>query len=141
MLEANLQQEKLGFFNTTIYTSFKIVWLILFLFCDNHTLKPSLRRHRLCASINSLHASSPLSTIHSSRAFFDSGQAQQIFFFGFCSASFVPDGMDEDNVGCDLVSPVPPLMASVKALCIACPFEKLFQKRLQMGIHRVLRRE
>ena len=54
-----------------------------------YTLNPSFRRHALCASISFLHASSPLSVMHSSRALFVSGHAQQIFFFGFSSLAAV----------------------------------------------------
>lgn len=46
------------------------------------TLKPSARRHTLCASTSAAQASSPFITMHSSRACLVSGQAQQIFFFG-----------------------------------------------------------
>lgn len=69
-----------------------------------HTLKPSLLRQALWASMNCLQASSPLSTMHSSRTFFDSGHAQQIFFLRFPSAAggarlasegFVTSGSDE----------------------------------------------
>jgi hypothetical protein len=57
------------------------------------TLKPSSRRHSLCASINFMQSgcSSPFITIHSSRGIFVSGQQQQMgfpdlrptFFLGF----------------------------------------------------------
>lgn len=52
----------------------------------SHTLNPSARRHCLCASMSCLQASSPLRTIHSSRDFLESGQAQQIFLLGFTPA-------------------------------------------------------
>lgn len=49
------------------------------------TLKPSARRHLRWASIHFAQASSPCCTMHSSLSFLVSGQAQQIFFFGFVS--------------------------------------------------------
>lgn len=62
-------------------------------------LKPSARRHVLWASIHFVQASSPCSTMHSSRSFFVSGQAQQIFFFGLVSK---PDFMTADPwFGCE----------------------------------------
>ena len=48
-----------------------------------YTLKPSDRRHALCASILSAHASSPFSITHSSRGLRVSGHAQQIRQVGF----------------------------------------------------------
>lgn len=50
-----------------------------------YTLKPSARRHALCFSISSPHASSPLLTIQSSRTLRVSGHAQQILHVGFFS--------------------------------------------------------
>lgn len=50
-------------------------------------LNPWSLKHLRWASINSLHLSSPLSTMQASRTFFVSGQAQHIFF-GFCSFNF-----------------------------------------------------
>ena len=44
------------------------------------TVKPSSRKHFLCASIRSAQCSSPFETIHKSLAFFVSGQLQHIFF-------------------------------------------------------------
>ena len=41
--------------------------------------------HTLCASMSSLHRSSPFMTMHSSRIFLVSGQEQQIFFPDFPS--------------------------------------------------------
>lgn len=54
---------------------------------QSQTLKPSARRHIRWASIHFAQASSPCSTMHSSLSFLVSGQAQQIFFFGFDSWS------------------------------------------------------
>lgn len=66
---------------------------------QSQTLKPSARRHLRWASIHFAHASSPCSTIHSSLSFLVSGQAQQIFFFGFDS---VPDFVTSKPwFGCD----------------------------------------
>ena len=45
------------------------------------------RKHTLCASILSWHASSPLLTMHSSRTVLVSGQAQQILHLGFTSSA------------------------------------------------------
>lgn len=52
----------------------------------HQTLKPSALRHCRWASIHFPQASSPCCTMHSSLNFLVSGQAQQIFFFGFVSA-------------------------------------------------------
>ena len=52
----------------------------------SHTLKPSLRRHALCASIMSAHASSPFRVTHSSRGARVSGHAQQMRQVGFFSS-------------------------------------------------------
>ena len=59
--------------------------LTLMLTCS-HTLKPSLRRHALCASIMSAHASSPFRVTHSSRGARVSGHAQQMRQVGFFSS-------------------------------------------------------
>ena len=56
------------------------------------TLKPSDRRHALCASINSAHLSSPSDTTHSSRGLFVSGHEQQIFLPDLPSAGFFFSG-------------------------------------------------
>ena len=60
-----------------------VILLFVFILCIYYlTSNPSARRHSLCASINFIQStcSSPLNTTHSSRAFFVSGQQQQIFF-------------------------------------------------------------
>lgn len=49
----------------------------------SQTLNPSARRQILWASIHFAQATSPCSTMHSSRSFFVSGQAQHIFFLAF----------------------------------------------------------
>jgi hypothetical protein len=46
------------------------------------TVKPSLLRHTLCASISTLQNSSPRPTTQASRTFFVSGQEQHIFLQG-----------------------------------------------------------
>lgn len=56
------------------------------------TLKPSDRRHALCASINSAHLSSPSDTTHSSRGLFVSGHEQQIFLPDLPSTGFFFSG-------------------------------------------------
>lgn len=65
-----------------------------------HTLKPSILRHCLCASISDWQygCSSPCMVMHSSLSLLVSGQAQQIFFLGLsagggtgCSCPF-PNG-------------------------------------------------
>lgn len=55
----------------------------------SQTLKPSERRHALCASILSAHASSPLWIMHSSLTFLVSGQAQQMRHVGFLGVGSV----------------------------------------------------
>jgi hypothetical protein len=62
-----------------------VLVLTLMLTCS-HTLKPSLRRHALCASIMSAHASSPFRVTHSSRGARVSGHAQQMRQVGFFSS-------------------------------------------------------
>lgn len=54
------------------------------------TMKPSERRQTLCASISTLHLSSPLRTTHSSLTLLVSGHEQQIFFPDFPTWGFEP---------------------------------------------------
>lgn len=79
----------------------------------SQTLKPSARRHIRWASIHFAQASSPCSTMHSSLSFFVSGQAQQIFFFGFDSAPVV--GFADSWFCCK------PGKANVDVFCVGNP--------------------
>ncbi|KAL5201503.1 hypothetical protein ABZP36_035857 [Zizania latifolia] len=75
----------------------------------HQTLNPSALKHCRWASIHLPQASSPCCTMHSSLNFFVSGQAQQIFFFGFVSGggacSFLSVGF-EASVAPDAVFPI-----------------------------------
>jgi hypothetical protein len=53
----------------------------------HQTLNPSTLRHCRCASMYFPQAPSPCCTMQSSLNFFVSGQARQIFFFGFVSGA------------------------------------------------------
>ena len=70
-----------------------------------YTSKPSARKHLLWASITSAHLSSPLSTIHSSRAFFVSGHEQHIFLPDL--PSFGPGCAGCGAAGCSLLLAFP----------------------------------
>ena len=56
------------------------------------------RKHTLCASILSWHASSPLLTMHSSRTVLVSGQAQQILHVGFTSPTGAAAGAEASGI-------------------------------------------
>ena len=74
----------------------------------DYTSNPSARKHLLWASITSAHLSSPLSTIHSSRAFFVSGHEQHIFLPDL--PSFGPGCAGCGAAGCSLLLPFPILL-------------------------------
>ena len=75
----------------------------------HHTLKPSERRHCLCASMLAAHSSSPFMTMHSSRTLRVSGQAQQILHVGFFSASGAAADVDDDAAGGDVDDDAAPM--------------------------------
>jgi hypothetical protein len=67
-------------------------------------LKPSSRRHCLCASMRYLHFSSSCSGMHASRAFLVIGHAQQIFL-GLASATLLEEA---PMLAADYFSPTSP---------------------------------
>ena len=77
------------------------------------TVKPSSRKHFLCASIRSAQCSSPFETIHRSLAFFVSGQLQHIFFPLFPSFGGGLDAAVVCGLACSL-----PMIASWRSFCV-----------------------